>query len=97
MFGLDGSYSMYVAFLRGYEVGSYEPGSSAERWLGGFNEWLVGKLGTGRNLGWDSLILRVAFPDRPDQWKLFVQRDMELDRMVSETLFSQLREFLSHA
>ncbi|MFD0402307.1 hypothetical protein ACFVHI_30000 [Kitasatospora sp. NPDC127121] len=87
MFGLDGSYSMYVAFFRGYEIGA-----DAE-WLRGFRDWLVRDLGYGQNLGWESLIIRAAMPGRSDHWQLFGPRDEETEQALTETLFRRLEEF----
>lgn len=87
MFSLDGSFDMYVAFLKGYEVGSQAA------WLADFQAWLVNDWGSGRNVGWESLILRLALPGDSDGWRLFGPRTDDEESALRETLFSKLRAF----
>lgn len=91
MFGLDGSYSMYVAFLKGYEVGS------GDDLLAKLKETLVGDLGTGQNLGWESLLLRKLVPDDPASWEPLEMQDDSFDRMICQGLFDHLEELESKA
>ncbi|HEU5375094.1 MAG TPA: hypothetical protein VFV38_06625 [Ktedonobacteraceae bacterium] len=60
MWGLDGSYGQFCAFLRGCDEGN------ARSLLIGFREWLVVQFkGSHRpdNVDWSSLILWLAFPE----------------------------------
>ena len=50
MFGLDGSYGQYCAFINGLDAGN------DWRLLTGFREWLVTRLEKGDNLGWPGLV-----------------------------------------
>lgn len=58
MFGLDGTFPMYVAFLRGYAF------SEEAEWLRGFKYWLAEKRGGGFNLGWEFLVIRATLPGK---------------------------------
>lgn len=87
MFSLDGSFDMYVAFLKGYQCGS-----DAE-WLANFHAWLVQDLGSGQNVGWEALILRIALPGKPDSWRLFGPRAEDEEAALRRTLFDKLRAF----
>ncbi|GLZ62257.1 hypothetical protein Misp05_58330 [Micromonospora sp. NBRC 107095] len=84
MFGLDGSYGMYVAFLKGYELGS------GDDLLAKLQEKLVGDLGTGQNLGWEALLLRKLAPDDPASWLPLDIRDDSFDRLICQALFDHL-------
>jgi hypothetical protein len=59
MFGLDGTFHDFTVFVRGCEAGN--------DWqlLAGFRESLIARLAAGNNLGWEGLVLHLAFPDRP--------------------------------
>jgi hypothetical protein len=57
MFGLDGSFGHFCAFLTGVDAGH------DWQFLAGFRELLVTRSGTGSNLTWTGLIARLAFPD----------------------------------
>jgi len=88
LFGLDGSYGQFSAYVDGVDTGN------AGRLLTGFREWLVTRLGDGDNLVWRGLVLRLAFPDassiRPE-----VLSDVELNRTAVDALFALLDEFLA--
>ncbi|MGW7680170.1 hypothetical protein ACWGID_05485 [Kribbella sp. NPDC054772] len=90
MFSLDGSFSMYAAFLRGCQYAT--EGSS---WAGDFRSWLVEQLGDGGNLGWEALILRLSFPTEPQKWSYLdnAPRSDEDDRTACHSLLSQLKAF----
>ncbi|MEU8222520.1 hypothetical protein [Kribbella sp. NPDC048915] len=88
MFGIDGSFRTYTAFLRGYQYAFDHP-----TWLDEFHSWLVGSLGTGANLGWEALILRIAFPDDPEKWRYLAPLSVAEDGAVCRTLFDRLRAF----
>lgn len=87
VFMLDGSYKMYVGFLNGYRVGS------SVAWLDDFHDQLVLKLGGGANLGWESLVPRLAFPADPSKWRPLASRNAAEDKELCRSLFSLLREF----
>lgn len=91
MFGLDGSYVMYVAFLYGYREGS------GDDLLARLKEKLVGDLGTGRNLGWDALLLRKVAPGNPELWWPLSPREESFDRRLCEALFDHLEDLLGDA
>jgi hypothetical protein len=54
MFGLDGSYDAYVAFLTGLDLGN------AGGVLRGFKEWLTVRTGRPSSLAWTALVRRIA-------------------------------------
>jgi hypothetical protein len=88
LYGLDGSFEQFAAFVSGVDAGN--------DWqlLTGFREWLIVRLGDGNNLAWSGLVLRLAFPDG---WPGLRDRlkDPEQNRVASETLFQLLDEFLA--
>jgi hypothetical protein len=88
LFGLDGSYGQFCAYVDGVDTGN------AGRLLTGFREWLVTRFGDGDNLVWQGLVLRLAFPDstsiRPE-----VLSDTEHNRTAVDSLFALLDEFLA--
>lgn len=88
MFGLDGTFPMYVAFLHGYIF------SEEARWIDGFRGWLAEKNGDGFNLGWESLVIRIAFPEDSDEWRVFKKRDVESDSLLAGKLFELLSEYI---
>ena len=87
MLAIDGTFVSYSAFLRGWQYGG-----DAE-WLQEFQRWLADGMGTGWNLGWEALILRTAFADRPGTWSTSAERDDEDEAVVRQVLFGKLREF----
>lgn len=91
MFGLNGSYGMYVAFLKGYEEGS------GDDLLAKLKEKLVGDLGTGQNLGWEALLLRKVAPDDPGLWRPLSPREESFDRRLCEALFDHLEDLQGDA
>jgi hypothetical protein len=89
LFGLDGEYHTFTAFVHGCEAGN--------DWqlLAGFREWLVTRLGSGDSLAWEGLVLRLAFPDRdhgPGRDEL--RAEPQLNETAVRTLFGLLDEFL---
>ncbi|WP_433199358.1 hypothetical protein ACQP1G_06445 [Nocardia sp. CA-107356] len=88
MYGLDGSFGQFVAFLSGVDAGN--------DWqlLTGFREWLVVRLGDGDNLVWSGLVLHLAFPDQQSG-----RRDLlanpEDNRVAVDKLLELLDEFLT--
>ncbi|MFI5732242.1 hypothetical protein ACIA49_19115 [Kribbella sp. NPDC051587] len=87
MAGVDGSFVMYAAFFRGWQYGG-----DAD-WLRDFQRWLADGMGTGWNLGWEALILRIALPDRPGTWSVSAERGAAEEAVVLRVLFEKLREF----
>jgi hypothetical protein len=88
LYGLDGSYGQFCAFLTGADaVADGLP-------LTGFREFLVVRLGDGNNLTWAGLVLRLAFPAARTGWP-DLARTPEGDRMAVRTLFRLLDEFLT--
>lgn len=51
MYGLDGSFGQFVAFLNGVDAGN------DLQLLAGFPEWPIVRLGDGNNLAWSGLVL----------------------------------------
>jgi hypothetical protein len=88
LFGLDGSYGQFCAYVDGVDTGN------AGRLLTGFREWLVTRLGDGDNLVWRGLVLRLAFPDT-DSIRLEALSEAEPNRTAADTLFALLEEFLA--
>jgi hypothetical protein len=88
LYGLDGSFEQFAAFISGVDAGN--------DWqlLTGFREWLIIRLGDGNNLTWPGLVLRLAFPGG---WPGLRDRlkDPDQNRIASETLFRLLDEFLA--
>lgn len=87
LFGLDGSYGQFCAFIEGVNAGN--------DWqlLTGFREWLVTRLGDGNNLAWRGLVLHLAFPGADP-----AGRDVgspERNREAVAMLFALLDEFLA--
>lgn len=87
MFGLDGSYSMYVGFFKGMELGA------GVSWIGEFRLWLSETLGDGRNLSWESLVPRLAFPVDSSAWSPHRARKAVVDEVLVRELFSLLMQF----
>ena len=87
-YGLDGSYKSYVTFLNGYHEGS------GRRALAGFREWLADRLGSGTNLVWEALVLRLAFRDDfPGQVRHPRELTPNEDIAATSRLFQLLAEF----
>jgi hypothetical protein len=59
MFGLDGSFGQFCAFLTGVDAGH------DWQFLTGFRELLVTRGGTGNHLTWTGLVVRLALRPRP--------------------------------
>jgi hypothetical protein len=90
LFGLDGSYGQFCAYVDGVDTGN------AGRLLTGFREWLVTRLGDGDNLVWRGLVLRLAFPEH-DSIRPETLSEAEPNRTAVDTLFALLGEFLALA
>nr|WSW49412.1 hypothetical protein OG296_40880 [Streptomyces sp. NBC_01001] len=87
MYGLNGSFSDYVAFLVGYDTGL------AGSLLGGFSEWVAHKSdGVGSNLFWPYLVLRESgvYDWAGFDWH---QLNSDDDACAVERLFQLLEEF----
>lgn len=87
MLAVSGTFASASAFLRGWQYGGEAD------WLREFQRWLADGLGTGWNLGWEALILRIAFPDRPGAWSTAAERGDDDEAVVRQVLFAKLREF----
>lgn len=87
LYGLDGSFREFCAFVTGADAGN--------DWqlLTGFRELLVVRVGTGNNLTWVGLVLRLAFPDAESGWPGLLTTP-DGDRAAVATLFRLLDEFL---
>jgi hypothetical protein len=87
MWGLDGSFGQFCAFLTGVDAGN--------DWqlLSGFREWLVVRADTGNNLVWSGLVLRLAFPDVETGWHERLT-DPDANMRAVDTLFALLDQFL---
>jgi hypothetical protein len=87
MWGLDGSFGQFCAFVTGADAGN--------DWqlLTGFREWLVVRADAGNNLTWPALILRLAFPgvEIGQRERL---TDPDGNTQAVDTLFALLAEFL---
>ncbi|WP_157978990.1 MULTISPECIES: hypothetical protein [Nocardia] len=88
IYGLDGSFGQFVAFLNGVDAGN------DWRLLTGFREWLVVRLGDGNNLVWSGLVLHLAFPSQQSGWRELVA-DPQDNRIAVDMLFGLLDEFLT--
>ncbi|RSM79984.1 hypothetical protein DMH04_30765 [Kibdelosporangium aridum] len=86
MFGLDGSYSSYCAFMMGCDAGN------GFCLLHGFREWLVLRLEKGANFSWQVLVLELALPDNQLE-SPSDPLDSETNSVVVGALFDLLREF----
>ncbi|MGW0392870.1 hypothetical protein ACWDYJ_18605 [Streptomyces sp. NPDC003042] len=87
MYGLNGSFSDYIAFLVGYDTGL--TGS----FLGGFSKWIARTTGTvGATLFWPYLVLRES---GVDDWagRDWHQLNPDDDARAVEKLFQLLEEF----
>ena len=80
LYGLDGSFGQYCAFLTGLDTGN------AGQLLVGLREWLVVRVGTGNNLVWPALVKHAAFPGQHPFQGLDEQH-------LVDTLFDLLDEF----
>jgi hypothetical protein len=87
MFGLDGSFGQFCAFLTGVDAGH------DWQFLTGFRELLVTRAGTGNNLTWAGLVVRLAFPDTGVRQHERLA-DPDGNSQAVATLFALLSEFL---
>jgi hypothetical protein len=86
LYGLDGSYGQFCAYLSGLDTGN------GGRLLTGFREWLVTRLGHGDNLSWPGLVIHLARPDGPASGREAVE-SADRDPAVIAKLFDLLDEF----
>ena len=86
LYGLDGSYGQFCAYLSGLDAGN------DGRLLTGFREWLVTRLGDGNNLTWAGLVIHLARPDGPSSGREAVE-SADRDPAVIAKLFELLDEF----
>ena len=87
LYGLDGSYGQFCAYLAGADVGN------DGRLLTGFRELLVTRLRGGNNLSWKGLVIHLARPDGAAAGREAVE-SAERDPAVIAKLFELLDEFL---
>lgn len=88
LYGLDGSYGQFCAYLEGLNAGN------DGHLLTGFREWLVTRLGHGDNLTWRGLVIHLARPDGPASGREAVE-SADRDPAVIATLFELLHEFFA--
>ncbi|MER5624018.1 hypothetical protein ABT061_23580 [Streptosporangium sp. NPDC002544] len=83
MYGLDGSFKSYEAFLMGCDAGN--------DWglFSGFREWLIMRLGSQSSFGWPGLVLQLALPEKPS-----LPLSPESDAKAVELLFELLDQFM---
>jgi hypothetical protein len=86
MYIAEDSYDAAAAFVMGYDL-ACEGGVCA-----GFREWLVMRVGSGPNLGWEALALHVAFPTSSNP-QAAVLANAETQRHGVDVLFSLLAEY----
>ena len=89
MFGVRNRYENYTAFLRGYQF------SEDADWLVDFGPWLARIVGNGENLGWESQVLRIAFPEDASLRAFYKDRSTDIDRDAVDKLFDLLNEYLT--
>jgi hypothetical protein len=88
LYGLNGSYGQYCAYLEGLDAGN------DGRLLTGFREWLVTRRGDGNNLTWRGLVIHLARPDGPAAGRAAVE-SADRDPAVIDALFALLDEFFA--
>jgi hypothetical protein len=88
LYGLDGSYGQFCAYVEGLNAGN-DGGL-----LTGFREWLVTRLGDGDNLTWRALVIHLARPDGPAAGREAVE-SADHDPAVVAKLFELLGEFFT--
>jgi hypothetical protein len=86
MFGLDGSYSSYCAFITGCDAGN------SFCLLYGFREWLFLRLKKGANFSWQTLVVELALPGAQLE-SPSAPLDSDTNSIVVGALFDLLREF----
>jgi hypothetical protein len=62
-------------------------------WVAEFRLWLIQVKGDCWNLGYESIIPRLAFPDEPHHWERFGPRSNAANDFLCKELFRRLREF----
>jgi len=87
LYGLDGSYGQFCAYLAGADAGN------DGRLLTGFRELLVTRLGDANNLSWKGLVIQLARPAGLASGREAVE-SAERDPAVIAKLFELLDEFL---
>ena len=85
MYFLPIEYDVATAFLAGFNLAC--DGSL----LGGFEEWILGKVRRDGNLGWSELALRLIFPEASSPREQLIQTGEQ--RRAVESLFKILDEF----
>ncbi|MBQ0980052.1 MULTISPECIES: hypothetical protein [unclassified Micromonospora] len=85
MFGLDGSFGQFTAFLQGYWMADAPL-------LDGWREWLVIQFDAGNNLMWQALARRLA---TPEEYSPLLPLDHVQNRAASDALFRLLDRFLT--
>jgi hypothetical protein len=86
MYGLDGSFGQYTAYVHGLDDGNNQ------LLLTGFREWLIVRLNGGNNLEWSGLVLHLAFPEQ-DDFPAGTLEDPERNRAATQTFFQCLGDF----
>jgi hypothetical protein len=86
MYGLDGSFQEFCAFLNGVDAGN------AWKLLVGFREMLVVKLGFGANLTWPALVVALSFP-QTESGRRELLTNPDNNRTAVDMLFDTLAEF----
>jgi hypothetical protein len=79
------TYDVVAAFVAGFDT-ACEGGV-----LVGFKEWLVPRVGSGRNLGWERLVLDVAFPNAISARDALAGE--AANRHAIDTLFDLIEQF----
>ncbi|MGW4687531.1 hypothetical protein ACWEPM_21890 [Streptomyces sp. NPDC004244] len=87
MFGLDGHFSTYVAFLYGFSAAD-QCGDVAT-----YRNWLADQLALDGSLGWAGIVLRAAFPHDSKMWDFHAERSEGEERIAIEALIRTLEEF----
>lgn len=86
MYGLDGSFSAFYAFVVGLDLGN------DGLLLCGFREMLVVHFGAGNHLYWKGLIKHLAFPDTAHTSEIDFG-DPEVNRVAIETMTTELLHY----
>jgi hypothetical protein len=82
------TYGALSALVLGYDL------ASAGGVLCGFREWLIPRLGSGSNLAWPALVLRITFPEESNPEEA-LRSDAEKDKRAIDGMFRLIDEFLA--